>query len=302
MLNTLWIPLREELAALLRWALGDLEHKVPEPGSAALISWICLVSGLAFIAGEWHALSGHPLLRSFFRLTVHGAVPLAAVVLWDAFRRGRGRGLALASSVLALTPVLYRMAAEGGLQALREHPEMVVVPTLLSVVFAVLAARRSGEGLRQWGLGLGDWRWWLPRAGLAAVLLVAGCVLVTLAFDELASFYPAGGWARKSWTNFGLRHFGIFVDFLGWEFLFRGVLLFGFYRRGDPWTAIWVQAIPFFLLHYDKPAVELALSLVGGAVSGWFTLRARSIYPLVGLHWLQITTVGFVGQLLRTMG
>ena len=80
------------------------------------------------------------------------------------------------------------------------------------------------------------------------------------------------------------------------------MLLFGFYRRGDPWTAIWVQAIPFFLLHYDKPSVELALSLVGGAVSGWFTLRARSIYPLIILHTAQITTVGFVGQLLRTLG
>jgi membrane protease YdiL (CAAX protease family) len=297
----LWSMLRDELQTLVGWALGSIPHKVPEKGSAALIGWICIVSCFAFIAGEWHSLSGHPLLRSFFRLTVHGAVPLAGVVLWGAVQRRRGVGLALAAAVLTTGPVLYRMMASSGLQTLREHPALLVVPTVVGGLLALAAARRSGEGVGVWGLGVGDWRWWVPRAGLALFVLVAGCVLTTLAVDSLADFYPTGGWARKNWTNFGLRHMGILVDFLGWEFLFRGVLLFGFYRRGDPWTAIWVQAIPFFLLHYDKPSVELALSLVGGAVSGWFTLRARSIYPLILLHWAQITTVGFVGQLLRTL-
>ncbi len=287
---------------LVRWALGSLDQKAPEPGSAALISWICVVSCFAMIIGEWHAFSAHPVLRSFYRLAVHGAVPLTAVVLWAAWSRRQGQVLATLAAGLCLAPIGWRLFAENGLKDLRAQPEFLVVPTLVGVGLALAAARRSGEGVGVWGLGAGDWRWWLPRTCLAAGLLIAGCALTTLAFDSLAEFYPAGAWARKSWGNFSLRHLGIAVDFLGWEFLFRGVLLFGFYRRGDPWTAIWLQAIPFFLLHYDKPGIELALSLVGGAISGWFTLRARSIYPLVILHTLQITTVGFVAQLIRLAG
>jgi membrane protease YdiL (CAAX protease family) len=289
----------ERLQALVHWGLGDLEHKEPEPGSQWLISWVCLVTCFAMFAGEWQSINGHPVLRSLYRTTVHGALPLSAIMLFTAWSRGKGRLLAAVAVALAGAPIGLRLLSEQGAKVFLDRPEMVVIPTVVSVILAVASARRSGEGIEVWGLGLGDWRWWLPRAGAALGLLVLGCTLATIAFDSLANFYPSGSWARKNWTNFSLRHFGILLDFLGWEFMFRGALLFAFYRRGDPWTAVWVQTIPFFLLHYDKPAVELSLSLFGGAVSGWFTLRARSIYPLILLHAAQITTVGLVAQLLR---
>ena len=209
----------ERLQALVRWAFGDLEHKPPEPGSAGLISWVCVVTCFAMIAGEWHAISGHPVLRSFYRLAVHGAVPLAGVVLWTAWTRGRSRLLATVAAVACLFPVALRMLTDGGVATLREQPALLVVPTLVGAAMAIVAAHRAGEGVGAWGLGLGDWRWWLPRTGLALLALGVGCVAATLAFDSLADFYPTGAWARQSWGNFALRHLGIGVDFLGWEFV-----------------------------------------------------------------------------------
>ena len=284
---------------LVHWAMGDLEHRAPEPGSAALVGWVCLVAAFAMVAGEWHAIRGHQLVRSFYRMAVHGVVPLSALVLWAAWHNHKGRALATLGFVVSLAPIAWRLLSSTSVAELRETPELLVYPSLAGLAIALLASRGNGEGVGVWGLGLGDWRWWLPRVGLCLAILVPGCILATLLFDSLADFYPTGGWSRKNWTNFTLKHLGVGIDFLGWEFLFRGVLLFGFYRRGDPWTAVWIQAIPFFLLHYDKPPVELTLSLVGGAISGWFTLRARSIIPLVVLHLVQITVVGLTAQLIR---
>ena len=286
-------------SAFLHWALGSLEHKKPETGSAALLCFLCIIASAAMAAGEWHSIKGHILVRSFYRLAVHGAFPFTCLILWQTWVHRKSQWLASLAAALTLLPLAWRFLGAHGARDIRDEPALLIVPTLLGALLAFLAARHSGEDLRSWGLGIGDWRWWLPRTGITLGLVVVACVIMTLTFDSLANFYPAGAFAKKNWTNFSLRHLGIAMDFLGWEFLFRGLLLFGFYRRGDPWTAIWVQAIPFFLLHYDRPGIEMALSLVGGALAGWFTLRARSIYPLVIIHFVQITTVGAVAQLLR---
>ena len=134
----------------------------------------------------------------------------------------------------------------------------------------------------------------------AAVLVLVPAVFVVMSLSpKLAAFYPSWKPARLSVENLLIQQVGIGVDFLGWELLFRGFLLFGVARRGDAQTAIWLQAIPFFLLHRGQPDVELVSSLFGGLLAGWFCLRARSFVPLFILHWAQMMAVAGSGYILR---
>jgi membrane protease YdiL (CAAX protease family) len=75
-----------------------------------------------------------------------------------------------------------------------------------------------------------------------------------------------------------------FLDLLGWEFLFRGWILFGYARIFGP-EALWLQAVPFAMAHIGKPTIETFSTIFGGFAFGWIAYRTRSfIYPLL-IHW-----------------
>jgi membrane protease YdiL (CAAX protease family) len=128
---------------------------------------------------------------------------------------------------------------------------------------------------RQFGFGLGDW-----KAGI--VITVAGIVLSApilyyLGHENQAiqAYYkplaPALPW-------------NTFLDLFGWEFLFRGWLLFGYARKFGP-EAIWLQAVPFALAHLGKPELETLSTIFGGFAFGWVAWRTKSfIYPFL-IHW-----------------
>jgi membrane protease YdiL (CAAX protease family) len=74
------------------------------------------------------------------------------------------------------------------------------------------------------------------------------------------------------------------VYYLGWEFLFRGFMLFGLEGRCGAVLAILVQMIPSAIVHIGKPASESFAAIAAGLVFGYVAFRTRSIlYPLL-LH------------------
>ena len=81
-----------------------------------------------------------------------------------------------------------------------------------------------------------------------------------------------------------------FLTLFGWEFLFRGWLLFGYARRFGS-EAVWLQAVPFALGHLGKPEVETLSTIFGGFVFGWIAYRTKSfLYPFL-IHWAILTFV-----------
>ena len=61
-------------------------------------------------------------------------------------------------------------------------------------------------------------------------------------------------------------HAGIGVDPFGWERLLRGVRVA---RREGVHVAIWLQAIPFFLVSSEQPSLERVRTVFGGVLAGW---------------------------------
>jgi membrane protease YdiL (CAAX protease family) len=56
-------------------------------------------------------------------------------------------------------------------------------------------------------------------------------------------------------------------------------------RLGDA-NAILVQTLASCLLHIGKPDAEVYSSILGGIVWGMVVFRARSLLPVLLLHWL----------------
>ena len=79
-----------------------------------------------------------------------------------------------------------------------------------------------------------------------------------------------------------------FLDLLGWEFFFRGFILFTYTRKFGP-DGLWLQAVPFALAHIGKPEIEALSTIFGGFVFGWIAYRTRSfLYPFL-IHWFVAT-------------
>ncbi len=291
---------------VVRWLLGDIPELARRPGSGALAVWVCSVAAIGMWLGLRHSFKADPVSVGAWRMVVHGAVPLAFVALWELWLRrhtrlaAAGVGAVSLGVTLLLFPVLIRFF-DGGPAWLSASSGVAAMP-LFGAGLALAGMRRLGADLRDWGIGLGDWRWWLPHHGVLLAALVPVLILVTIAVPALADYYPVNKAARLHFDALVTAHVGLGLDFLGWEFLFRGFLLFAIARRGDALTAILLQAFPFYLLHSPKPELEMLSSFVGGIFAGWFCLRARTFFPLYVIHIVMITTVGCTSFYLRNYG
>lgn len=135
------------------------------------------------------------------------------------------------------------------------------------------------ESLSQYGFTFGNW-----RAGLSfsfvAILLIAPIIWFIGHSDPNMKSYYQGLVTGLPWTTF--------ADLLGWEFIFRGWLLFGYAKKFGA-EALWLQAVPFALAHIGKPEIETLSTIFGGFIFGWVAWKTRSfVYPFV-IHWFVST-------------
>jgi membrane protease YdiL (CAAX protease family) len=147
-------------------------------------------------------------------------------------------------------------------------------------------------GLRErpaeFGFRLGDWRAGLRWTGL---IVVAAALVLWLparspAMVRYYSRFPG---------DLGELILTAGLDLVGWEFFFRGFLLFGLMRLVGP-TAVVIQAVPFALAHMRKPELETLSTIFGGTLFGWVAWRTRSfLYPFL-IHWFIYTFVVLVAH------
>jgi hypothetical protein len=138
----------------------------------------------------------------------------------------------------------------------------------------------------QAGLGRGDWGFALRVAALYLPLVVVGTWFLSDG-DAFLARYPHLKSAKTDWSVF-LAYEAFFLAYwFGWEYLWRGFVLFGT-RHTLGLYAIFVQAVPFAILHFNKPMAEALLSLVGGVALGALVWRTRSFWIAVPIHAAQM--------------
>jgi membrane protease YdiL (CAAX protease family) len=157
--------------------------------------------------------------------------------------------------------------------------EFLLVP--LVVIFFLFR-----ESPREYGFTLGDW-----RAGL--VLTAGGIALMT----PIILLLGRGNSSMQSYyqTQLSGLPWNTFLELFGWEFMFRGWILFGYARKFGP-EALWLQAVPFALAHIGKPEVETLSTIFGGFAFGWIAWRTKSFFYPFLIHWYIYTLVILVAS------
>jgi membrane protease YdiL (CAAX protease family) len=148
----------------------------------------------------------------------------------------------------------------------------------LPLLVILLVFRESPAG---YGFRLGDW-----KAGLVLTAVGCGVMAIVVTFvartGEIQAYYAP---RAKSAIPLPLN---TALDLFGWEFLFRGFLLFALYPVCGPY-AILLQAVPFTIAHYGKPELETLSCIFGGSAFGYVAWRTRSfLYPFL-IHWFIAT-------------
>lgn len=131
------------------------------------------------------------------------------------------------------------------------------------------------ENPREYGFSFGDWKLGVTYTVLG-ILLMAPVIYYLGHGDDTMKKYYERFLVGLPWTTF--------LDLIGWEFFFRGWILFAYTRKFGH-EALWLQAVPFALAHISKPEVETLSTIFGGFAFGWVAWRTKSfVYPFL-IHW-----------------
>jgi len=141
------------------------------------------------------------------------------------------------------------------------------------------------------GLGLGDYQFALKITALYLPLVLIGTWILS-ASPSFQSNYPHYVPAGQNWSIFLIYEAFFLLYWVGWEYLWRGFVLFGTARAFGV-MAIFIQAMPFAIMHFDKPFPEALLSVVGGVALGAVVWRTRSFWIAVPIHAAQMVILDF---------
>jgi membrane protease YdiL (CAAX protease family) len=139
------------------------------------------------------------------------------------------------------------------------------------------------EKISDYGVKFGDY-----KLGFIVTFISIAFMLPILwfvsAFPEFSAKYPHLQIAKSDWTVFIIYEIGILIYLFAWEFIWRGYMLFGLEEKFG-YYAVFIQMIPFVILHNGKPDIETFSSIIGAIILGVLALRTRSFLYGVFIHY-----------------
>jgi len=126
------------------------------------------------------------------------------------------------------------------------------------------------------GLRLGDFKIWRAHV-LAACLISLPVMIIAAQFSSFEDYYTINDFTLSTYL---LKTIGYQA---GWEFIFRGYLLFGLKDRFKE-GSILIQMIPFLFLHLGKPEAEVISTIPMGIYFGYVAYRGNSFWPAFLIH------------------
>lgn len=160
----------------------------------------------------------------------------------------------------------------------RNHFDSLFLFILIPIAITLLVFKEKPV---DYGFKIGDWK--------------TGVLLVFLGFlfmTPIILYLGTRELGMQEYYNFsqdGLAWKKAFEIF-GWEYLFRGWILFGYARKYGS-DALWLQAVPFAVAHLGKPDVETLSTIFGGFAFGWVAWRTGSFIYSFLIHWFIATLI-----------
>jgi membrane protease YdiL (CAAX protease family) len=162
------------------------------------------------------------------------------------------------------------------------YPFNIDFPRATELIYYLLIPLAAGWLLfrdKPWDYGIRIGRWKL--AIIITLVCLAAMAGILYAVTRRPDFYSYYHKSYIDWPEF-LRNTALYM--FAWEFIFRGYMLFGL-EKSIGMSAIFVQAIPFVLLHLEKPFLETLACIPGGFVLGYVAYRTRSFLPCFIIHF-----------------
>lgn len=155
---------------------------------------------------------------------------------------------------------------------------------LLGILPAAIVRFGFRRSLREFGVQFG-----IPVRTIRTLLLftpffVLGGYLATNDPGIRAKF-PVNPHAGTSAAMFALHTATLAAYYAGWEFYFRGFMLWGLRDTMGDTNAVLIQVMASSLLHIGSPASETFGAVLGGLLWGMLALRTRSILSGFGQHF-----------------
>ncbi len=170
----------------------------------------------------------------------------------------------IVSTLLLMVDYYHRLTPNKGY-------DRIILYLIIPLLFVILVFR---DDPREYGFTFGDWKLGLMLTAIAIILIAP--VLWLVAHNSAMTDYYKSQVSGLPWNTF--------IDLFGWEFFFRGFILFYYARKFGP-EALWLQAVPFALAHISKPEIETLSTIFGGFAFAWVAYRTRSfVYPFL-IHW-----------------
>ncbi len=122
---------------------------------------------------------------------------------------------------------------------------------------------------------------------LLAIVAMAIPILIFANQRDFQNYYPQIEIVYKDLLYFFIYFFALLLYVFSWEFLWRGYFLFGLEKKFGVY-AIFIQLIPFVLMHNGKPFAETVGAIIGGIVLAVVAIRTRSVFYGVIIHFIII--------------
>ena len=164
----------------------------------------------------------------------------------------------------------------------RYHHLNIDFPRATELIYYLLVPLAAGFLLfqdkpRDYGIRIGRWK--------SAIILIAICLAaMALILYEVGKMPEFRSYYHESHIDWPELLLDAALYMFAWEFLFRGYMLFGL-EKSIGKSAIFVQAIPFVLLHLGKPFLETLACIPGGFIFGYVAYRTRSFLPCFIIHF-----------------
>jgi membrane protease YdiL (CAAX protease family) len=128
--------------------------------------------------------------------------------------------------------------------------------------------------------------------GVFIAILIPILLLVSRQPD-FGSYYPFYKLCSRSWFDFLAWEAMYFAQFFALEMFFRGFWL-GALRRSFGSGAIFAMAVPYCMIHFGKPFLEVNGAIVAGIALGSLSMKTKSIYQGFLVHITVAATMDFL--------
>lgn len=162
------------------------------------------------------------------------------------------------------------------------YPLNIDFPRATELIYYLLIPLAAGFLIfrdKPWDYGIRIGRW--KSAVVLTLVCLAGMALILYGIGKMPEFRSYYHRNAIDWPEL-LLNYALYM--FAWEFLFRGYMLFGL-EKSIGKNAIFVQVIPFVLLHLGKPFLETLACIPGGYVFGYVSYRTRSFLPSFVIHF-----------------